>query len=63
LPIENGIFDGKKVAFQFAGQDGRVYRASLVSASEDCLEGTLEFALQDGTPMAGKLTLKRKKMP
>lgn len=59
LPIEQGVFHGSKIKFQFTGQDGRVYKASLSSAGEDCFEGTLDFVLPDGTSMTANLTLKR----
>ncbi len=59
LEIENGKFDGKNVVFQLTGNDGRVYKANLTVAGTDRLEGPLDFALPDGTPMTAKLTLKR----
>jgi len=58
-PIEKVMFDGKNLAFQFAGPDGRVYKANLALADEDHLEGTLDFALPDGTALTAKMTLKR----
>ena len=61
LPIEKGILDGKKVAFQFTGLDGRVYKASLALTSEDSLEGKLDFTLPDGSSMTARLVLKREK--
>lgn len=62
LPILKGILDGKTVAFQFTGLDGRVYKASLGLASEHCLDGTLDFTLPDGSSMTARLVLKREKM-
>jgi hypothetical protein len=59
--IESGRFDGEKVEFQFTGPDGRVYKARLRPAGEDCLKGTLDFALPDGSSMTAKLELKRDK--
>ncbi len=61
LPIEKGLLDGKKLAFQFTGMDGRVYKASLGLASEDCLDGKLDFTLPDGSPLTARLVLKREK--
>jgi hypothetical protein len=58
-PIEKAIFDGKSLAFQFAGPDGRMYKANLALAEEDRLEGTLDFALPDGTALTAKMTLRR----
>jgi hypothetical protein len=60
-PLEEGLFDGKKLVFQFTGPDGRVYKANLVPMADDGFEGTLDFALPDGTPLAAKMTLKRSK--
>jgi hypothetical protein len=62
-PIEKLTFDGKSLAFEFAGPDGRVYRANLALAGEDRLEGTLDFALPDGTPLTAKMTLKHSGKP
>ena len=58
-PIEKVKFDGKNLAFQFTGPDGRVYRVNLALADEDHFEGTLDFALPDGTSMTARMTLKR----
>ncbi len=59
LPIDKGMINGKTAEFQFTGLDGRVYKARLVPAGENCLEGTLDFELPDGTSMTAKLVLKR----
>ncbi len=61
LPIDKGVFDGKKLGFEITGLDGRLYTVSLNSMDEDRLEGTIDFALPDGTQMNGKLVLKREK--
>jgi hypothetical protein len=58
-PIEKVTFDGKNLGFEFAGPDGRVYKANLTLAGADNLEGTLGFPLPDGTPMTARMTLKR----
>jgi hypothetical protein len=58
-PLEKGLFDGKKLAFQFTGPDGRVYKASLVLTADDRFEGMMDFALPDGTSLSAKMTLKR----
>ena len=58
-PIEKATFDGKNLSFQFTGPDGRVYKANLILADDDHLEGTLDFALPDGTALTAKMTLKR----
>jgi hypothetical protein len=60
-PVEKGVFDGKKLEFQFAGPDGRVYKANLAPVDSDRLEGTLDFALPDGTPLIAKVVLKLEK--
>jgi hypothetical protein len=58
-PIEKVVFDGKNLAFQFTGPDGRVYKANLALADEAHLEGTLDFELPDGTALAARMALKR----
>jgi hypothetical protein len=60
-PLEKGLFDGKKLAFQFTGPDGRVYKASLVLTADHRFEGTLDFTLPDGSPVAAKMTLTQSK--
>jgi hypothetical protein len=52
-------FDGRNLAFQFTGPGRRVYKAILALAEENILEGTLDFALPDGTALTAKMTLKR----
>ncbi len=62
MPIEKVVFDGKKLAFQVTGvMDGRIYKVMLNLIEEDRFEGSMDFALSDGTPLTGKITLKREK--
>ena len=62
VPIENVDLDGKKLVFQATGsRDGRVYKVTLNVIDEDRLEGTLDFALEDGTSLTGKISLKRER--
>ncbi len=59
LPLENVQFDGTTLSFTVTGPDGRVYKSTVSRSSDDQLEGKLDFALEDGTKLSGKMTLKR----
>ncbi len=59
LPLENVEFDGSKLSFSVSAPDGRTYKSTLALVAADSLEGKLDFTLEDGTAITGKLTLKR----
>ena len=59
LPLENVQFDGNRLSFKVTGPDGREYKSNVTLADKDRLEGKLNFAMQDGTEVTCKLTLKR----
>jgi hypothetical protein len=44
-------------------EHGVSYQVNLTAISEDRFEGTVDFALLDGTPMKAKLVLNHSKKP
>jgi hypothetical protein len=59
LPLENVQFDGKKLSFSSQGPDGRIYTSKLSLVAADRLEGTLVFAIGDGTEITCRMKLQR----
>ena len=65
VPIENGKLVGNKLTLQLSlpGDSGpRVFKLNLVVVNPNQIEGDIEGPTNDGTKLAGKLTLDRTKI-
>ncbi len=61
--IENGKLVDNKLTFQLSRSEAsgkRVFKFNLVVVNADHIEGDIEGSADDGTKVAGKLTLDRK---
>ncbi len=59
VPISNVKFDGKRLAFEVVGPEGRVFKLALEIAGEGKLEGTVNGETDSGDKVTGKITFQK----